>query len=96
VGATVKLADRWFLGANVAVAWGEIRSSDPSSRDDPAGVVGVQPAFFTRSDATLRYLLSDTVSVFAGYKVQLLTAPQLHDVFFHGPVLGLTARFNIQ
>ena len=92
LGATLRLADRWYLSASTANVWGEGNNSHP---DRGRGNTNV-PAFLNRNDVTMRFLLSDTVSLFAGYKTQLASSPGSHDRFWHGPIFGLTVRYNVQ
>ena len=92
LGATIRLADRWYLQPNAAAVWGE--RIDHSTGNVRGGKNA--SAFLIRSDAVVRFLLSDTVSLFAGYKTQLASSPGIHDQFWHGPVFGLTVRYNIR
>lgn len=92
LGATLRLADRWYLSASTANVWGEANNSTPVRGQGNANT----SAFLNRNDVTVRFLLSDTVSLFTGYKTQLVSAPGIHDRFWHGPIFGLTVRYNLQ
>lgn len=89
IGLTFKLTDRLFLPFNVTPAWGERSDSSPEIHSN-------ERVFFLRHDVGLRYLVSEQVSVFAGYKLQYASQRTAHDYYAHGPIVGLTVRFGLR